>query len=60
MHRTGIGATESAVDLVRSIVENDALTFAGIHAYDGHIHDASLDARKAAFAAAMDVPGGNR
>ena len=55
MHRTGIGETEAAVDLVRSIVENDALTFAGIHAYDGHIHNASLDARKAAFAAAMDA-----
>lgn len=55
MHRTGIGASEAAVDLVQSIVENEALTFAGIHAYDGHIHDASLDARKAAFADAMEV-----
>jgi D-serine deaminase-like pyridoxal phosphate-dependent protein len=57
MHRTGIGATEAAVDLVKQIQQNDSLEFAGVHAYDGHIHDAGIEARRTAFAGAMEVLG---
>ena len=34
---------------------NPALRFAGLHAYDGHIHDASLEARTEQFEAAMAI-----
>jgi len=50
MHRTGITPGEAALNLVRDLVTNPALRFAGLHAYDGHIHDASLQTRKERFA----------
>lgn len=50
MHRTGISPGEAALNLVRSLVTNPAFRFAGLHAYDGHIHDASLETRKERFA----------
>lgn len=53
MHRTGIAPGPEAVALVRTLVDHPALHFAGVHAYDGHIHDASLEDRKAQFEAAM-------
>jgi len=46
MHRTGIRA-EEALDLIRHIQENILLEFAGLHIYDGHIHDRDPDDRKA-------------
>lgn len=55
MHRTGISPGPGVVELVRKIVANPALRFAGLHAYDGHIHDASIEARTAAFEAAMAI-----
>lgn len=53
MHRTGIRPGPGVVALVRAIVANPALRFAGLHAYDGHIHDATIEARGAQFDAAM-------
>jgi len=53
MHRTGIRPGPQVVDLVRAIVANPALRFAGLHAYDGHIHDAAIEARTEQFEAAM-------
>jgi len=52
-HRTGIAPGEDAVDLVRRVIEDDELEFAGVHAYDGHVHDSSRDARREAFETAM-------
>ncbi len=53
MHRTGISPGPRAVALARAIVLNPGLRFAGVHAYDGHIHTAPEDARRAEFEAAM-------
>jgi D-serine deaminase-like pyridoxal phosphate-dependent protein len=38
MHRTGIGAGPAAIGLVMALLGSERLHFAGIHAYDGHIH----------------------
>lgn len=58
MHRTGIAPGPDALALVRRLVENPALHFAGVHAYDGHIHDASIEDRKTQFDAAMAILDG--
>jgi D-serine deaminase-like pyridoxal phosphate-dependent protein len=47
MGRTGVMPEKAAV-LYRLIAETPALIPAGLHAYDGHIHDSSLEARRAA------------
>lgn len=52
MHRTG-APLEKAAMLYRLIAESPALIPAGLHAYDGHIQDACLDARRAACDAAF-------
>ncbi|MEX2580428.1 MAG: D-TA family PLP-dependent enzyme [Verrucomicrobiales bacterium] len=53
MHRTGIAPGEEALSLAQRIDRSDELKFAGVHAYDGHIHDASLEDRKSRFGAAV-------
>lgn len=58
MHRTGIAPGDEALALVRSVVAEPALRFAGIHAYDGHIHDGPLEARTAQFEEAMALVDG--
>lgn len=45
MHRTGIAPGPAAVELYRLIAGLPGLNAAGLHAYDGHIHDADLAAR---------------
>ncbi len=45
MHRTGI-APDKAFDLVQDIHKNPRLVFAGLHIYDGHIHDKDPGERK--------------
>ncbi len=54
MHRTGIAPGEKAVELYQLIENLPALKAAGLHAYDGHIHERELSARvkscEAAFA----------
>ncbi len=39
MHRTGIAPEEEAVKLYQLLGELPGITPAGLHAYDGHIHD---------------------
>jgi len=46
MHRTGIGP-QGAPGLIESIVEKQNFSFRGLHIYDGHIHEADPQARKA-------------
>ena len=48
MHRTGIAPDDGAVNLYRLIAALPSFKAAGIHAYDGHIHDQDLEARKQA------------
>ena len=45
MHRTGVMPGPRAVELYRLIVSLPGLNAAGLHAYDGHIHDSDLAAR---------------
>jgi D-serine deaminase-like pyridoxal phosphate-dependent protein len=45
MHRTGI-APEQAESLISFIQNNDGLRFAGLHIYDGHIHEVNFEERK--------------
>ncbi len=47
MDRTGIPSDETAIELYKLINDLPYLKPAGLHAYDGHIHDSSLAARKA-------------
>ena len=39
MDRTGVVPGPEAVRLARRIAESPGLTFGGLHAYDGHLHD---------------------
>jgi D-serine deaminase-like pyridoxal phosphate-dependent protein len=39
MHRTGIAPSDSAVELYKLITQSPVLRAAGLHAYDGHIHE---------------------
>ncbi len=48
MHRTGIAPDEGAVKLYQLLVALPGLEAAGVHAYDGHIHDPDLAVRKQA------------
>lgn len=47
MHRTGITPGDRAVELYRLISQSPALRAAGLHAYDGHIHEAAPAERRA-------------
>ncbi len=53
MGRTGIAA-EDAPALCQKIRETSGVSFAGIHAYDGHVHHPNPEDRRAAFEAAME------
>ncbi|MEM6279353.1 MAG: D-TA family PLP-dependent enzyme [Verrucomicrobiota bacterium] len=53
MHRTGIARENGALALARSIVDSPALTFGGLHAYDGHIHASCLTDRRSEFELAI-------
>ncbi|MEC5126383.1 D-TA family PLP-dependent enzyme [Verrucomicrobiales bacterium BCK34] len=53
MHRTGIPAGDAALALVKTINEHPLLNWGGIHAYDGHIHQAEVAERKKDFDAAI-------
>jgi D-serine deaminase-like pyridoxal phosphate-dependent protein len=58
-HRTGIAPGPCAVQLYRLLHSLPGLAAAGLHAYDGHIHDSDPVARaaacEAAFAPAADL-----
>ena len=53
MHRTGIPPEDVALELCRAIHESTSLNFAGLHIYDGHIHEADLSERLDAHNKAM-------
>ena len=53
MHRTGIAPDESGEHIYRLIATLPGIQAAGLHAYDGHIHDADLQARKDAVEVAF-------
>jgi D-serine deaminase-like pyridoxal phosphate-dependent protein len=59
MHRTGIEPGPRAVELWRAITQTTGLRAAGLHAYDGHIHDPDLATRRAqcdaAFAPVLEL-----
>jgi D-serine deaminase-like pyridoxal phosphate-dependent protein len=46
MGRTGIKADREALELYRSLAKAPNLIPAGLHAYDGHVHDADLETRR--------------
>jgi len=52
-HRTGIAPDSHAFDLYRLIASLPALIPGGLHAYDGHIHDADVTIRMATCEAAF-------
>lgn len=54
MNRTGI-LPENMSELVKEIIQIKGLRLEGIHAYDGHIHDADLDIRKQKADAAFEL-----
>lgn len=47
MHRSGIAPGAGAAELYRLVSELPGLRAAGLHAYDGHIHDTDLAVRRA-------------
>ncbi|NJN05709.1 MAG: D-TA family PLP-dependent enzyme [Rhodobacteraceae bacterium] len=46
MHRTGVAPGPQALALYRAIAGSPALTPAGLHAYDGHLHETDLPLRR--------------
>ncbi len=50
-HRTGIAPGDSAARLYRQIATTHGLRPEGLHVYDGHVHQPSLEERQAAVAA---------
>jgi D-serine deaminase-like pyridoxal phosphate-dependent protein len=59
MHRTGVEPGPAAVDLCQHLTTLRALTVVGLHAYDGHIHEADprtrADQCATAFAAVFEL-----
>lgn len=49
MHRTGIAPNDSATELVRAIQTSDHVRLAGIHVYDGHLHDTDSEELRRQF-----------
>jgi D-threonine aldolase len=47
MNRTGISIEDGAIELYRQLYKTANVTAAGLHAYDGHLHDADLERLKA-------------
>ncbi len=47
MHRTGIAPGDEAIELYKLIATSPALRPAGLHAYDGHIHEPAPALRRA-------------
>lgn len=54
MHRTGIEVGEAAADVCRRIAEAPAVEFAGLHVYDGHVHDVPVEDRESNSVAAFE------
>lgn len=54
MHRTGIAFGDRVDRLRQQIESSDQVVFGGLHVYDGHIHDASVEARRSAVMPIID------
>jgi D-serine deaminase-like pyridoxal phosphate-dependent protein len=54
MSRTGIFPGDEAAILAHAMKDTPRLQFRGLHAYDGHIHDDSLDVRRERCNAAFE------
>ena len=54
MGRTGIKAEDGALELYRSLAKTPNLVPTGLHAYDGHLHDADLETRRKKRGDAME------
>ena len=54
MHRTGIEPGDGALALCRRIASAENLEFAGLHAYDGHLHQPDPAERKEAHVTAIE------
>ena len=54
MSRTGIFPGDAAAILAHAMKDTPRLQFRGLHAYDGHIHDDSLDVRRERCNAAFE------
>jgi D-serine deaminase-like pyridoxal phosphate-dependent protein len=52
-NRTGIKPGQEALELYRQATVTEGLKVAGLHAYDGHIHEADLTKRRAMYEEAM-------
>jgi D-threonine aldolase len=52
-HRTGVVPGPKAVELYRLIADSPGLRSAGLHVYDGHVHETGLAARMKACEAAF-------
>lgn len=55
MGRSGIAPGRGALDLCRGILDTDGVAFAGLHVYDGHIHEPDVRVRGEQFEAARHV-----
>lgn len=53
MHRTGVAPGAAAIELYRQIASTGGLRAAGLHAYDGHIHEAEAETRRSLCEAAF-------
>ena len=58
MGRTGIAPGPEVIQLCQTIHASSQLRFAGLHIYDGHIHQTDLAERTEAFE--TSYPAGNR
>jgi D-serine deaminase-like pyridoxal phosphate-dependent protein len=58
MHRTGIEPGTEALTICRAIQKSQNLQFAGLHVYDGHIHDADLGDRTNAHLSSLKTWSG--
>jgi len=53
MHRTGVQPGPAALELYRQLTTTPGLRAAGLHAYDGHIHEADADVRRGLYESAF-------
>lgn len=54
MNRTGIKPGEEAIELYKNLYKMPCINMLGLHAYDGHIHEADFDGRKLACEKAFE------
>ena len=54
MHRTGIEVGEAALAVCGRVAELPGVEFAGLHVYDGHVHDEPVDDRIVRSTAAFE------